>query len=296
MATEAGIDDLIVRRAGPAATVVINRPDQRNAITFDMWRRFPELFRGLDADPSVRVLLIAGEGGKAFSAGADIKDFQETRSTPEKALAYRDRVEEACETLQKLATPTLAVIRGYCIGGGFELAMHADIRVGDETARIGLPAAKRGLVVGHGFLSRLEHLVGAARTSYLMLSARLIDADEARQAGLLAAVLPPGELDAYVDDLVADIAEASPLSHRIHKSVIEDLIVYGSPEAVPPERLALPSRGGTSDDFGGRGPVVLGEAQAGLHRPVAALFPSLPRRAKGVERLVASSHCIPLLR
>jgi enoyl-CoA hydratase len=242
-------DELVVRRSGQAATVVINRPSQRNAVTYDMWGQFPAIFAELDADPEVRVILVTGEGERAFSAGADIYDFQETRSTPEKSRNYRGRVEAACEALANLTKPSIVVLRGYCIGGGFELAIHGDIRVGDETAQIGLPAAKRGIAIGHAFLSRLEHLTGAANTSYMLLSSRLMDAGAALNAGLMSVVTAPDELDAFVDGLVNDIAATSPVSHRMHKSVIADLIEFGSVEHTPQERRDLPSTSETSEDF-----------------------------------------------
>ena len=242
-------NELLIRRSGQAATVVINRPDQRNAITYDMWGQFPTVFAELDADPEIRVVLVTGDGDRAFSAGADIKDFQETRSTPEKSHSYRGRVEAACEALANLSKPSIAVVRGYCIGGGFELAIHADIRVGDDTAQIGLPAARRGIAIGHGFLSRLEHLAGAANTSYLLLSARLMDARAALNAGLLSVVLPPAALDTFVEGLVDDIAQTSPVSHRIHKAAIADLIEHGALELIPNERREQPSTAETSEDF-----------------------------------------------
>ena len=242
-------DELTVERKGAVATVTINRPGQRNAITYDLWGRFPEVLAELDADPDVRVVLLTGAGDRAFSAGADIKDFEQTRSSPEQSRDYRGRVEAACESLAGMSKPTIAVIRGYCIGGGFELAIHADIRIGDETAQISLPAAKRGLAVGHRILSRLEHLAGAANTSYLLLSGRMLNARDAKSAGLLSEVLPAVELDGFVENLANEIAEASPVSHRAHKSVIADLIEYGSLELVPRERLERPTSSEGSEDF-----------------------------------------------
>ena len=242
-------NELYVRRSGSAATVVINRPDQRNAITYDMWGRFPGILADLDADPEVRVVLVTGEGERAFSAGADIKDFEQTRSTPEKARNYRGRVEAACEALATLSKPSIVVVRGYCIGGGFELAIHADMRVGDATAQIGLPAAKRGIAIGHAFISRIEHLAGAAATSYMLLSSRLMGAADSHNAGLLSVVVAPEELDAFVDGLVKDIAETSPVSHRMHKAAISDLIEHGSLELIPQERRERPSTAEASEDF-----------------------------------------------
>ena len=249
MGSETADDHLLVERDGAVATVVINRPEQRNAISYAMWGRFPDILRDLDRDEAIRVVLLTGAGDRAFSAGADIKDFEQTRSTPAQAQDYRERVEAACAALGSLPKPTIAVVRGYCLGGGFELALCADLRVAARDARFGLPAAKRGIVIGHTLVSRLEHLAAAATTSYLLLSARLLTAEESRDAGLLSAVKPASELDAYVDRLVEDIAAASPTSHRLHKGVIADLITHGAVDRVPPERRELLHRPEASQDF-----------------------------------------------
>jgi enoyl-CoA hydratase/carnithine racemase len=241
-------DELIVERSGAAATITIDRPEQRNAISYDLWGHFPGVLAELDADPAVRVVLLTGAGDRAFSAGADIKDFEQTRSSPEKSRDYRKRVEVACEALAGMSKPTIVIVRGYCIGGGLEFAIHADIRVGDETAQLSLPAAKRGLGIGHRMLSRLEHLTGAANTSYLLLSARMLNARDAKAAGLLNEVVAPADLDSFVEGLVTDITESSPMSHRNHKAVIADIIEYGSVQLIPQERLNRPPLE-SSEDF-----------------------------------------------
>ena len=129
-------DELLVERSGATATITINRPAQRNAISYDLWGEFPKVLAELDADQAVRVVLLTGAGDRAFSAGADIKDFEQTRSSPEKSLDYRGRVEAACEAFSAMGKPTIVIMRGYCIGGGLELAIHGDIRVADDTAQL----------------------------------------------------------------------------------------------------------------------------------------------------------------
>ena len=242
-------DHLLVTHDGAVASVVINRPDQRNAISYDMWARFPGLFAELDADPGVRVVLLTGAGGKAFSAGADIKDFGQTRSTPAKAGDYRNRVEAACDALGSMSKPTIAVVRGYCIGGGFELALCADLRMADQTAQLGLPAAKRGLAVTHLIASRLLAVAGASNTKYVLLTGRLLPAQEAMERGLLTSVHAVDELDEQITRLAGEIAALSGDSHRLHKGVIRDLVKYGAPEYVPADRLALPTESEASADF-----------------------------------------------
>jgi enoyl-CoA hydratase/carnithine racemase len=242
-------DDILVTRDGPVATVTINRPAQRNAISYDMWGRFSQLFGDLDADTQVRVVLLTGAGEKAFSAGADIKDFEETRSTPAKARDYRIKMEAACEALDRMSKPSIAVVRGYCIGGGFELSLSADLRIADETAQLGLPAAKRGLAISHTIASRLIALAGAGTAKYILLTGCLLPAGEAFERGILAAVHPTRSLDQQVAGLASEMAALSAVSHRLHKEVIRDLVEYGAPRNVPAGRLALPNESETSIDF-----------------------------------------------
>jgi enoyl-CoA hydratase/carnithine racemase len=240
---------LHIERDGEIATLVIDRPERRNAISYAMWERIPSMLREIDNDPAIRVVLLRGEGGKAFSAGADIKDFEQTRSTPKRAQSYRAAVEGACEALVALSKPTIASIRGYCIGGGFELALCADLRIADDTAQLGLPAAKRGLAVGHSIAGLLFHVAGAGNASYLLLSARLVDAQEALRMGLVNAVHPAADLDTEVRRLAGEMAALSPVSHRTHKRVIHDVIDHGSAAQVPPEKLAAIELTEASEDF-----------------------------------------------
>ena len=249
MTSETAGDDLLVRRDGAVATVVINRPKQRNAISYAMWGRLPDILGELDRDPAIRVLLLTGAGDRAFSAGADVKEFEQTRSTPAQAQDYRERVEAACAALGSLPKPTIAVVRGYCLGGGFELALCADLRVAAQDARFGLPAARRGIAVSHAHLARLVGLAGRGTASYLLLSGRELGAEEALAAGLVNSVHAPGELDAYVSDLSADIAKLSPTSHRLHKGALADLGEHGAVADVPAERLALLEGAASSEDF-----------------------------------------------
>ena len=249
MASASADGHLLVRRDGPVATVVINRPEQRNAISYAMWVRLPGLLQEIGEDEDVRVVLLTGAGEQAFSAGADVKDFEQTRSTPEQARDYRARVEAACTALGALGKPTIAVVRGYCLGGGFELAMCTDLRVAARDARFGIPAARRGIAVSHTHVARLLGLGGRGNASYLLLSARELTADEALAAGLVNSVHAPDELDAYVRGLAADIAKLSPVSHRLHKGVLSDLAQYGAAASVPADRLALPETAASSEDF-----------------------------------------------
>ena len=198
--------DLLLERDGAVATVTLNRPEQRNAISYDMWLRLPVLFAELDADDAVRAVLLTGAGEKAFSAGADIKDFEETRSTPERARNYRQAVHDACDALNALSKPTVAAIRGYCLGGGLELALYADVRMASTDAQFGLPAAKRGIGVSHGHVDRLLRLVGPGDTAYLMLTGRMIPAERALASGVVSIVVDDNALAEEARALAEEVA------------------------------------------------------------------------------------------
>ena len=240
---------LLVDRTGAVATLTLNRPEQRNAISYDMWLRLPSLFAELNADDTVRVALLTGAGEKAFSAGADIKDFEETRSTPERARAYREAVHAACDALNALSKPTIAAIRGYCLGGGLELALSADIRMAAADAQFGLPAAKRGIAVSHAHVDRLLRLAGPGDTAYLMLTGRMVPAERALASGVVSVVVESEALMEEARALAEEIASLSPVSHRAHKQVIRDLLAFGAAEQTPPERLAALDRVEASEDF-----------------------------------------------
>ena len=241
--------DLLLQRDGAVATLTLNRPEQRNAISYDMWMRLPALFAELDADESVRAVLLTGAGEKAFSAGADIKDFEETRSTPDRARNYRQAVHDACDALNALSKPTIAAIRGYCLGGGLELALYADVRIASTDAQFGLPAAKRGIGVSHGHIDRLLRLAGPGDTAYLMLTGRMIPAERALASGVVSVVVDGDALMHDARALAEEIASLSPVSHRTHKQVIRDLLEFGTADQVPEERLRVLDRVEASEDF-----------------------------------------------
>ncbi len=241
--------EILLEREGAVATLTLNRPEQRNAISYDMWQRLPALFAGLDADDAVRAVLLTGAGEKAFSAGADIKDFEETRSTPERARNYREAVHAACDALNALSKPTVAAIRGYCLGGGLELALYADVRIASTDAQFGLPAAKRGIGVSHGHIDRLLRLAGPGDTAYLMLTGRMVPAERALATGIVSIVVDGDTLMEKARVLAEEIASLSPVSHRTHKQVIRDLLEYGAAEQVPEERLRALDRVEASEDF-----------------------------------------------
>jgi len=207
---------------GHTATITISNPRRRNALTPAMWRRLPDLLDRAAADPAVRALVLTGAGG-TFSAGADLTgvgDLVGADSPPTRAE----------ERLAAFPMPTIARVRGHCVGGGCQLAVACDLRIAAEDARFAVPPARLGIVYPGPTTRRLLGLVGPARAKWLLFTADQIDAGRAAAIGLVDEVVPAGELDAHVARLVDTIAERSRLSIAAAKETI-DLAVAGHPSA-----------------------------------------------------------------
>ncbi|MFH9011491.1 enoyl-CoA hydratase/isomerase family protein [Streptomyces sp. NPDC017943] len=192
------------------ATVVIRHPEKRNAMTAAMWRALPPLLDGLAGDPAVRALVLTGEG-RTFCAGADISTL---RGSPEEAQGLAVRAEEALAAFPK---PTLAVIRGYCVGGGAQLAAACDLRFAEEGALFGVTPAKLGIVYPASSTRRLASLVGPATAKYLLFSGELIDAGRALRTGLVDEVLPEDELGKRATEFTRVLVSRSQLTQAAAK-------------------------------------------------------------------------------
>ena len=142
-------EHIILDSSHPIATVTFNRPSQRNAISFAMWREFADILQEIDSDKNIRAVVITGAGEEAFSAGADIQDFDDYRSDSTKGRIYNDAVNGALKTLSEMATPTISMIRGFAVGGGCELAVATDLRIVSDDSRMGIPVGKLGISIGH---------------------------------------------------------------------------------------------------------------------------------------------------
>lgn len=215
---------ILLNRADAVATVTLNRPAQRNAISFAMWGQLADLLRRLDADPAVRCIVITGAGDAAFSAGADISDFEQYRSDSDKGRSYNRAVDGLLETAAAIGTPVISMIRGFAAGGGCELAVATDLRIAAAGSRLGIPVARLGITIGHREMYGLVNLVGKGNALYILLSGRLLDADEALRIGLVNQVTPPEQLEEVTYRLAAEIAALAPLSHAVNKRTLNQVL------------------------------------------------------------------------
>lgn len=216
-------ETILVRRDGAIATVVLNRPDKLNAFDLAMWTAFGAAVRALSADDRVRCVVIAGAGGRAFSAGADIAEFEGSRSSKAAARAYGATMHGAMGAIGECRHPVVATIGGLCVGGGLEVAACCDLRICGESARFGIPVKTLGLVVAYAELKPLVALVGAAKAMEILLEGRIFGAAEAGSMGLVNRVVPDAALEAQTAALAGAVAEGAPLVARWHKKFVRRL-------------------------------------------------------------------------
>lgn len=233
-------DHILVECQASIATVTINRPGQRNAINYAMWGELAERLAELDADRSVRAVVITGAGTAAFSAGADIADFDRYRADSARGRVYNAAVDRLLTTIANMATPTISMIQGFAAGGGCELAVATDLRIAAVGSRLGIPAARLGISIGHREMRGLVSLVGKGNALYILLSGRLLEAEEALRIGLVNRVTPAGELHACTYRLAAEIAALAPLSHAANKRILNQVQAKPDLDNLTPEEADLP--------------------------------------------------------
>ena len=242
-------EQILVDRSGSIATITFNRPDQRNAISYEMWWKLAEILEDLEADLSTRCVVFRGAGGEAFSAGADIKDFDEHRCDASSAARYAEAFELALERTEKMRCPTISAIQGFCVGGGLELAASTDIRVATKESKFGVPVNRLGLTAGWDELRRMIAVAGVPAVKYLVLSGRIIDIDEAMRFGLVTMAVEDDEFEDAVDKLAGQIASGAPLSARDHKIMIRQLSIDPNTEHLSEEDFNVQFRVFDSADF-----------------------------------------------
>jgi len=214
---------MIAEVDGPIGWLVFNNPSRRNAVSLDMWQAIPEILDAYERDPAVRVIVLKGAGDKAFVSGADISEFEQQRSSPEAVARYEEIGNEAQSRLLNAKKPTIAMIQGFCMGGGIGVALACDMRIASESAQFGIPAARLGIAYRLGGIIRLLELVGPAYAKEIFFTARRFTAAEAHQMGLVNRVLPEVELEKFVRSYCTMIGENAPLSLAASKEIIAEV-------------------------------------------------------------------------
>ena len=217
-------DKMLSRKDGGVGYVIFNNPDRHNAVSLDMWAQTSRILDDFAADAEVRVVVLTGAGGKAFVSGADISKFESERSSYDETRRYNETVEQAYSAVQDFAKPTIAMIRGYCIGGGVGLAVCCDLRICSDNSRFAVPAARLGLGYGFAGLRRLIDVVGPSFAREIFFTARQFNAEEARQMGLVNRVVPEAELESFVKDYAGAIAANAPLTVKSVKYIVGEVM------------------------------------------------------------------------
>ena len=237
--------DIEVTRAEAIATVTINRPHRKNAVTGDMWAQLAETFRSLSADADIRCVVITGAGGE-FCSGADLA-AREGSGRPVHQLAAMRSVNDAALALHRMPQPTIAKVRGVAVGAGCNMALGCDLVVASENARFSEIFAKRGLSVDFGGTWLLPRRVGLHRAKELALFGDIISAADAREMGLVNRVLPDGELDAFVDGWARRLAAGPPIALALTKRMLNNAMNVTMEEALDDEGAAQTVNFGTKD-------------------------------------------------
>jgi enoyl-CoA hydratase len=217
---QTGTDKLLVDVTDAVAVVTLNNPQKRNALSRDMRANLPRLLEALQADDAVRVVVLTGAGDKAFASGADISEFAELRTSPEARAEYDREAAAVNQSWASLDKPLIAMIRGFCIGGGLFTALQADLRVAAEDSQFGVPAARLGLGPGMAAVTALRSLIGPSRTSEVLLTARRFSAAEALAMGLVNRVVPAADLRDETMAMAQLIAANAPLTVAACKAAI----------------------------------------------------------------------------
>lgn len=212
------LENVLVEKRGRVAVVTINRPDKLNALNAATRNDILAAFDSLEKDDEIRVVVITGAGEKAFIAGADISEFAGMTAVQQRAVMKGRRAFDAVEDFPK---PVIAMINGFALGGGCELALACDIRVASSNAKLGQPEIKLGIIPGGGGTQRLTRLIGEGKSMELILTGDMITADEAERLRLVNYVVAPDQLEAKTMELANKIAEMSPVALSMAKAAVK---------------------------------------------------------------------------
>jgi enoyl-CoA hydratase/carnithine racemase len=217
-------DKMIAEKDGAIGWITFNNPARHNAVSLAMWEGLGEIVDSFAADPEVRVIVLRGAGGKAFIAGADISEFEQQRSNVETTRIYNERAQTAIAALREVGKPTIAMIRGYCVGGGVAVALACDLRIAGEASSFAIPAAKLGLGYDFDGVRRLVGVVGPSFAREIFYTARQFSAQEALAMGLVNRLIPADALEAYVGEYASTIAGNAPLTVASIKTLVDQAL------------------------------------------------------------------------
>ena len=204
--------------------ITFNAPEKRNAMSLDMWQGLGEILGKLQEEKSLRVLILKGAGDAAFVSGADISEFEDKRSSQRDRDAYEAAFDDALDKLANFATPVVAMIRGYCIGGGLAIALNTDIRIATQQSKFGIPAAKLGLGYGFEAVKTLESIVGPSHAKDILFTARFLEAKEALSIGLVNFMVGSELLEQTVIEYANKIVKNAPLTIRAVKKTVGEVV------------------------------------------------------------------------
>ncbi len=217
-------DKMMMRKEGGIGWMIFNNPERHNAVSLEMWEAAIEIIEDFARDDAVRVIVVRGAGEKSFVSGADISKFDSERAREDAVARYDAATESVYTALLTAHKPTNAMIHGYCIGGGANLAVCCDLRICAENAKFAIPAAKLGLGYGYTRVRRLLDVISPAFAKEIFFTARQFTADEARIMGLVNRVVSGAELESYVTDYARQIGENAPLTVKAIKRIVGEAV------------------------------------------------------------------------
>jgi enoyl-CoA hydratase len=218
-------DRMLAHRDGAIGWITFNNPARHNAVSLAMWEALHEIVQAFAADEAIRVVVVRGAGDRAFVSGADISEFEEKRSSAETTRAYNATSQRASLALRDLGKPTIAMVQGYCVGGGVSIALSCDLRMAADAASFAVPAAKLGLGYDFEGVRKLVDVVGPSFAREIFYTARQFSAQEALAMGLVNRVVPVQDLEACVRDCASRIAANAPLTVASIKTLVAQALM-----------------------------------------------------------------------
>jgi enoyl-CoA hydratase len=229
-------DQIVAQVDGAVATLIFNNPERHNAVSLEMWQAVAASLNRFAADSAIRVVVLTGAGGKAFVSGADISKFETERASEAAIADYERATDAAYSALATLGKPSIALIRGYCLGGGLNLALCCDLRVCNDVARFAVPAARLGLGYGLASVRRVVDIIGPAFAKEVLLTGRQFDAGEALAMGLVNRVVADDQIEGFVARYAETIAGNAPLTVAALRRIVDEAVK--DPEARDEELCA----------------------------------------------------------